>query len=139
MRNLRMIKRISKLNEALPNLLISIAGYGLIALGLGLIFAQDKKSFAIGLVIGIVCAVFMAVHMAFTIDEAVSLGSAKRAQVKSVAGSVFRYAVVFMALATTAYFNIGDLPAAFIGVFALKVAAYVQPLVSKLDLRLRRR
>lgn len=124
-----LIKRMRKLNDALPELLACIFAYFLIVLGIGMIFSRDKAAFALGLSIGVGCAVFMAVHMALTIDTAVSMRTEKQAAGRAVAGSVFRYAVVFIVLALVGYFGFADLIAAFIGVMGLKLSAYAQPFV----------
>ena len=122
-----IIKRIKRLNPALPMLLFGILGYGLIVFGIGIIFAPDKGSFSLGLLIGVALALFMAVHMALTIDEAVSAGSEKAARMKGISGSMFRYVVLFIVLSAMAYFGFGDALAAFIGVLGLKISAYIQP------------
>ena len=123
-----MIKRLKKLNRALPNLLAGIIGYGLIVFGAGLIFAPDKISFSTGLGIGIACAVFMAYHMAATIEDAVSLRDEKQARNKSVSGSVARFGIVLIVFFVMMYFKIGSLVAAFLGIMGLKVSAYIQRL-----------
>ncbi len=123
-----MIKRLRKLNRALPNLLAGILGYALVVLGLGLIFAKDKLNFAVGLGVGTACAVFMAYHMAASIEDSVSLHDEKQARNKSVAGSVMRYAVVLAVFVAMMYFHFGSLVAAFFGVMGLKASAYLQPL-----------
>ena len=120
-----MIKRLKKLNRALPELLAGILGYGLVVLGVGIFFAGDKLNFAIGLGIGIVCAVFMAYHMAATIEDSVSLKDEKLARNKSVAGATVRYGVVFAVFLAMMYFHIGSLVGAFLGIMGLKVSAYI--------------
>lgn len=132
MKNTGIIKRIKRINEALPMLLLGILGYGLIVFGIGIIFAPDRLKFATGLLIGLALAVFMAFNMAFTIDEAVSSGSEKAAKAKGISGSVFRYAILFIVLAGMAYFEFGDVIAAFLGVLGLKISAYIQPFAARL-------
>jgi len=106
-----------------------IVGYGLVVLGAGIIFARDKMDFAAGLGIGIACALFMAYHMAATIEDAVSLRDEKQARNKSVAGSVLRYGIVGIVFCGMMYFKLGSLLAAFFGLMGLKVSAYIQPLL----------
>ena len=122
-----MIKRLRKLNRVLPELLAGILGYGLIVLGFGMFFSHDKLKFAVGLGTGIACSVFMAYHMAVSIEDAVSINDEKHAKNISVTGSVIRYAVVLAVFAVMLYFKAGSLIACFLGLMGLKVSAYLQP------------
>ncbi len=120
---------LKRLNEALPALVVGILCYGLLCEALSIWFVRDKVNWSVGLLAGIGCAVFMAVHIALVIDDSVRFGTQPKVL---AAKSVMRYlvvAVVFFALAIT---GAGDVIAAFIGAMGLKVAAYAQPKVDRI-------
>ena len=129
----RMLRR---LNKALPELVLGILLYGMIVWIAGIWFVEDKLLYSTGIWLGMGIAVMMAVHMAVVIENAVSLSSG---QGKLIAMSLFRYMAVAAAFFCIAYFNIGNPIAAFIGVMGLKIAAYMQPLIHKIILRLQGR
>lgn len=118
-----MMKALRRKNEALPDLIRGIIGYGLIVLGAGMIFAPDRVRFASGLAVGIACAVFMAVHIASVLNDALLPGGSPRIL---AAKSVMRYVVVVIVFFVMTYFELGSFIAAFIGIMGLKVSAYIQ-------------
>ncbi|MBQ1901824.1 MAG: hypothetical protein II169_04665 [Lachnospiraceae bacterium] len=121
------MKLLKRLNDALPSLVVTIIIYGIIVELIGVWFAESKVLFTTGLWIGELCAIFMAIHIAIIIRDAVSLGesSAKRMAAKSV----LRYVVVVIVFLGMTYFRLGSFVAAFIGVLGLKVCAYAQPFI----------
>ena len=66
-----MINEFRRLNAALPGLLAGILLYGGLAEIIGVWFAEDKLRYTTGLMIGIACALGMAVHLAVVLDETV--------------------------------------------------------------------
>lgn len=121
------MKLLKRLNDALPALVGTIIIYGLIVEFVGVWFAESKLLFTTGLWIGELCAIFMAIHIAIIIRDAVELGESgmKRLAFKSVS----RYVIVVVVFLGMTYFHLGDFIAAFIGVLGLKVCAYVQPFI----------
>ena len=123
---------LKRLNEALPGLVIGILLYGLLCEAASVWFVSDKLTWSVGMLAGVACAVFMAIHIAMVIDDSVRFGTGTR---MLAAKSVLRYlvvAAVFFALAIT---GAGDVIAAFIGVMGLKLAAYAQPFLTKVLFR----
>ncbi len=118
-----MMKALKRKNEALPGLVMGIIGYGLVVLGIGIIFAPDRVQFASGLAIGLGCAIFMAVHIASVLNDALLPGGSTR---MLAAKSVMRYIVVAAVFFAMTYFKLGNFIAAFIGIMGLKVSAYIQ-------------
>lgn len=127
---------LRRLNKALPELVLGILLYGMLVWIAGIWFVEDKLLYSTGIWLGMGIAVGMAVHMAVVIEDAVSLSSG---QGKLIAMSLFRYMAVAAAFFCIAYFNIGNPIAAFIGVMGLKIAAYMQPLIHKIILRIQGR
>ncbi len=122
---------LRRLNEALPGLVAGIIAYGVVLQFAGMWFAEDRIRYTSGLWIGIACSVFMAIHMAVSIEDAVSLGE-EGAKRKSIASALVRYLVVLLALVAMCYFNLGMILPAFLGLLGLKVSAYLQPLFARL-------
>lgn len=125
------MKKIFRGNDALPDLVIGIAIFGIIALIIPIFFVQQKLYYAAGLLIGLCCAVFSACHMAKGISQAVDYdeGTATRRMQK---GSAFRYGVELVVLGILMIFNFASPIAAFIGMISLKVSAYLSPFTHKL-------
>lgn len=118
------MKALRRMNEALPGLVGGILGYGLVVFGVGILFVPDRKQFAVGLAVGLGCAVFMAVHIASVLNASVAFGESS---VRLLAAkSVMRYLVVVAVFFGMTYFHLGDFIAAFVGIMGLKVSAYIQ-------------
>lgn len=122
---------LKRLNEALPGLVFGICIYGVLLQILGVWLVDDKLRYTTGLWIGIGCALFMAIHIAISIEDAVSIGTEEGAKKKTIASAMFRYFVVLLVLAVMCYFNLGKILPAFFGILGLKISAYLQPLFDR--------
>lgn len=123
---------LKRLNEALPGLVLGIIIYGILLQVTGIWLVDDKLRYSTGLWIGIACALFMAIHMAISIEDAVCIGTEDGAKKKTIASAMFRYVVVLLILVVMCYFNLGMILPAFFGVLGLKFSAYAQPLLQRL-------
>ena len=123
---------LKRLNEALPGLVLGIIIYGILLQVTGIWLVDDKLRYSTGLWIGIACALFMAIHMAISIEDAVCIGTEDGAKKKTIASAMFRYVVVLLVLVVMCYFNLGMILPAFFGVLGLKFSAYAQPFVYRL-------
>ena len=123
---------LKRLNEALPGLVLGIIIYGVLLQFTGVWLVGDKLRYSTGLWIGIGCALFMAIHMAMSIEDAVSIGTEDGAKKKTIASAMFRYVIVLLVLVAMCYLNLGMILPAFFGVLGLKISAYVQPLFYRL-------
>ena len=110
---------LRRMNEALPGLVATIIGYGLVLQFAGMWFVDDKLSYSIGLWYGIAIAAGLAVNIAAVLWDAVS-----------------KYGVVAVLLIILGYFKFGNLFAAFLGILGLKISAYLQPVIGRLAGRL---
>ncbi len=124
-----MIKRIKQLNKALPLLILGIICWGILVQFSAVWFVEDKLRYSTGTWIGVACAIFMAFHLAFTIEGAVDKGDG---QWKLRIKSILRYIVVVLVFLALVFLNIGNPIAAFVAALGLKVSAYVQPFIYKL-------
>ena len=127
---------LRRLNKVLPELLMGILIYGVIVQITGVWFVADKIRYSSGLWIGIGTAMGMAIHMAVVIEDSVSLMIEKKARAKATVHSLIRYFAVVIIFLLMMYFHLGNLVTGFIGVFGLKAAAYMQPFMHKIFLRL---
>ena len=123
---------LKRLNEALPGLVLGIVICGVLLQITGIWLVNDKLRYSTGLWIGIGCALFMAIHMAISIEDAVCIGTEDGAKKKTIASAMFRYVIVLLVLVAMCYFNLGMILPAFFGVLGLKISAYVQPLFYRL-------
>lgn len=127
---------LKRLNDVLPELILGILIYGVLVQIAGVWFVEDKLQCSIGLWIGVFLAMGMSVHMAVVIEDAVSLGGNQR---KLVIMSVLRYIVVVIVFAGIIRFQFANPIAAFIGLLGMKPAAYMQPFLHKLTLKIKGR
>ncbi|MCR5655071.1 MAG: ATP synthase subunit I [Lachnospiraceae bacterium] len=125
------MKNAAEINDSLPDLWIGIAIYTLLAIGIGVWFVDRPLYCLIGLLCGSALAAFCAWHMARSIDRAVSYdeGEAVRSLQK---GSMLRYGVILIVIGVLFAFDLGNPIAALVGVFGLKVSAYLAPFTHKI-------
>ena len=110
-------------------MLLGILIYGVLVEIIGIWFFSDKLFFTTGLLIGIACALGMAIHLAVVLEETVRTNNAAPRLIKFK--SVLRYLVVVAVFFVMMQFHLGNLISAFIGVLGLKASAYAQPLLHK--------
>ena len=116
--------------RTLAELLAGIVLSGIVFEVIGLIFVKDKLSHSIGMLIGVIIALAMATHMAFSLDSALDWDEeqAKRVIWKSY---MLRYVSVAVCIGLIAYFRIGNVISCFFGIMTLKPSAYLQPHLHK--------
>lgn len=127
-----MRTRLRKINTALPGLLFGIILFGILCQVLVFFVVEDKTGYSIGLWVGVLTAIFMAFHMAVTLNAAVER-DVKGAQAAATRQNIIRYLVVVIILGILMWTRIGNPLAAFAGVMGLKVSAYLQPLFARLS------
>lgn len=123
-----MLKRI---NPVLPDLLAGIILYGIALQLTGIWFVSDKLQYTIGLWIGILLAMGVAVNMAVVILDSVDMMAARGRAVRTGFWSVLRYVAVVGVFAAAWYFKLANPLIMFLGLMGLKVSAYLQPVFHK--------
>ena len=125
-----MLKRIRDINEALPGMLLIECMY--LAIGEIIIFAviPEKHMFAVGLLAGVIYAMFSSIHLSLTIRKVV-YGGGHRTQMTLVLGYMVRFLVMICVLALLFILKAGDLLCAVIGMFSMKIAAYMCPVLNR--------
>lgn len=129
-----MIKKLKSINESLPALLLGIIIYGVICQIVFIWFVSNRLYFSIGLWVGIMAAIGMAYHMAWTLSIAVDIGQ-KGAESMIRKHSLLRYGLIVLLLVVLLITNRANLLATFLGIMGLKVSAYIQPLTYKIMTR----
>ncbi len=117
------------------DLIVGIVLADILAFLLGLavhcFFDFGIRAYGLGLLLGMIVAVFMTVHMYKVLERAV-LCDKKHAKRKTKLGALARMAVMAAALAVSALFpEILSLVGVFLGIFGLKIAALSQPLIDR--------
>lgn len=128
------IQKIRDINSALPGLLCGVVLYGMICQIVGVFFVTDKGNYSAGLWVGVLTAIFMALHMAIILNSVVE-SDEKGAGAIATRQNIIRYLVVVIILGILMVTRFGNPLAAFLGVMGLKVSAYVQPLLAKMSHR----
>lgn len=121
----------------LPGLLAGIILYGIVLQFTGMWFVSDKQQYTLGLWIGILLAIGMAVNMAVVILDSVDAMASRGTAVRTGMWSVLRYVIVIGAFVAVWYFDVGNPVVMFLGVMGLKVSAYLQPFFQKLTSRVK--
>jgi hypothetical protein len=94
-----------------------------------LLFVPAKKMCMIGFFAGVLYAVFASVQMSFRIRKIV-FGRAPERKTTLI-GYFIRLAVMLVMFAVLYIFKWGDLLCTIIGMFSMKVSAYLQPFTNK--------
>ena len=120
-----------KKNQTLLELLT-----GIVVIGIGiqivcLVVSNNYLYDAVGLWAGIGICIFSAIHMYRSIEEAVDLGEVGATKHVRI-GYATRMLVTLLVAGAVIYFHIGNYVTLLIGVFPLKLSAYLQPFTHKL-------
>lgn len=125
------MKQLFKINDALPDLIIGICIYGILAELIPIWFLEQKLYYSVGLLIGLLAAAFSAWHMAYSINKAVDYDESTATK-QMQTGSAVRYGFLLIVLGILMIINFASPIAAFIGMMSLKVSAYLAPFTHKL-------
>lgn len=124
-----------KKHDILTELLTGIISLGiLIQIGMAIAFENYLYN-AIGLWAGIGIAVFMAIHLKRSIEDELDLGE-EGAMKHARTAYATRMLITMIVLGVVIYFKLGNPITVVIGIFPLKLSAYLQPLIHKIFLKL---
>lgn len=118
-------------NKTLHELLVGIGVVFAIIAVLLAVFAADRTYYLIGLLLGMLGAVFMAWHMAYSIEDAVMLNE-NDAAAYTRKMTLIRYFVACAVVVLVGVFDIGSPITCVVGILLLKPGAYLQPLVHRI-------
>lgn len=126
----KIIDRIKELNEVLPEVFLVDLLYLLAGELVIWFLVPNKQMCAVGFFMGVVYSIFSSVHMSFRIRKIV-YGHANESKTLLI-GYFIRLAVMLVLFTVLYLFHIGDLLCALIGMFSMKVSAYLQPFTNKI-------
>lgn len=125
------MEKLKELNEALPEMLFVDIVY--LVLGEIIILlavpASWKVQWAVGLLAGVIYAVFGTIHLSYRIRKVVY--GRGNATLILLVGYMIRLGVLLAVLVVLYLTGIGDMLAALVGMFSMKVSAYLQPFTNK--------
>ena len=121
---------LRKLNEVLPEVFLVDLLYLLAGELVIWFLVPNKQMCAVGFFMGVVYSIFSSVHMSFRIRKIV-YGHANESKTLLI-GYFIRLAVMLVLFTVLYLFHIGDLLCALIGMFSMKVSAYLQPFTNKI-------
>ena len=123
-----------KKNNILVELLAGIISLGVLIQIIMAIALENYLYNAIGLWTGIGIACFMAIHLKRSIEDSLDLGvegAVKHARTAYATRTVITLIVIGLVV----YFKIGNPLTVVLGIFPLKLSAYLQPLIHKVFLK----
>lgn len=126
----KIMDRMKELNEALPVIVLLDLVYLLLGEGIILLAVPDYGTYAFGFLTGVIYSVFSSFHMSFRIRKIV-FGHADSRKTLLI-GYLIRLTVMLLLFAVLYLFGIGDLLCAVIGMFSMKVSAYLQPFTNNI-------
>ncbi len=124
-----------KKNSTLLELLAGIIFLGIVIQIVCLIVSKNYAYDAIGLWCGIGICCLSAINIQRSIERALEKEEANPATSVRL-GYAKRMAVSLLIMGAVLYFKVGNMITLLIGVFPLKIAAYMQPLTHKVFLKL---
>lgn len=129
MKTEKMIQYLKRADRTLLEMHTGMLIYGIVCQAVGLFFAKDQLRYASSLWFGILFAVTGSIHMAKTLDRALT-DSASASKIIT-RGYVFRYLMIIVVLAIISVTNMMDTLIVFLGYMSLKITAYLQPFIHK--------
>lgn len=128
-----MINRLRDMNQTLPKLMIGILIHGSFGSLVSLFFLakiEEKSDYFLGLFVGIVIALLMAIHMAWSLERAVEFHQESAAMYMK-RHNLIRYGVLVIALFLIMISGFINPLIVFFGIMGLKTGAYLVPLIDK--------
>lgn len=132
------MNKLKELNPVLIDMLVWDIVYLLIGEMIILIFLPDKLNFAIGFMAGVLFSMFAAIHMSITLVQSVQIGD-NGAVKKSLIAYTIRLVSIVLIFLLLYVSGVGNIVATFVGMFALKVSAYLQPFTHKVVTKILRK
>lgn len=124
-----------KKDSTLMELLAGIVFLGIVIQIVCLIISRNYLYDAIGLWCGIAICCYSAINIQRSIRRAMETEGVDPVQYVR-RGYVKRMAIALLIMGVVLYFKVGNVFTLLIGVFPLKIAAYMQPIVHKLFLKI---
>ena len=123
-----------KKENTLLELLIGIIFSGVVTQIIVAIILKDYLYNAIGLWSGVAIACFMAIHLKRSIEDELDLGE-EGAMKHARTAYATRTVITLIVIGVVIYFKVGNPFTVVLGIFPLKLSAYLQPLIHKIFLK----
>ena len=133
--------RNRKITPTMVSLIVLELIYGLLGIviisGLHFVFGVAERIFGdkyiyiiIGFLIGILMSIILVMLMARTVENMLSIGD-NGAVKEGVIGALIRAAIVIAVIVLLLVTHVGNVISMLIGLFGLKLSAYIQPIADK--------
>lgn len=123
------------MSPVLKELILGILLCGILLQFIPIWFVKDSFYYSCGLWIGIALAVFRVIHMEYGIENSMEFTVKKDMVNYSRKMYAIRTLVTVMAVFLVYRFRLGNVVAVFLGMFAVKFGAYLQPVIHGLMLK----
>ena len=122
-----------KMDETLKELLTGILLFEIFAILTGVWFVSSPVKYILGVLAGMILAMFSAIHMYWSISRNLeyNAGDENGANAFSVKHSMIRYAVILVVFLLFCLTDVAYPLAVFLGIMGLKAGAYLQPFTHK--------
>lgn len=118
-------RKMKRMSAVLKELILGILICGVFFQFTLIWLAHDKIQYTTGLWIGIVCSVLKAIHIEYSIRNALDRNEkGARNYARMMYG--LRMVLSMILIGATWYFKLGNILALFLGMFALKIGAFLQ-------------
>ncbi len=121
---------MSQVKETIIGFLIGIGIYAVLIELVGFFFSEDLFSYTLGLLFGVVVAIFLIIHMAKTLDRALDLPQ-EQAVKYTRRQSFLRLAVMLAAMVIALMVEQFNFIAVILGMLGLKMGAFIAPKLLK--------
>lgn len=121
---------MNQVKETLTGFLIGIGIYTVLIEVVGLFFSEDILSYTLGLLFGVIIAVFLIIHMAKTLDKALDLPQAQATKYVRRQSFLRLFIMLFAMIIALAvdWFNFITV---VLGLLGLKIGALIAPVFLK--------
>ncbi len=125
--------RADRVDETLKELLAGISLFEILAVLIGVWFVVSPVKYILGIVAGMMLAMFSAIHMYWSIRKnlEINMGQENAANAYSVKSSMIRYGVILIVFLIFCLTDFAYPLAVFLGIMGLKAGAYLQPYTHK--------
>lgn len=121
---------MNQVRETMTGFLIGIGIYAVLIEAVGIFFSENILSYTLGLLFGLVIAIFLIVHMAQTLNRALDL-SQEQAAKYTRRQSFLRLAVMLVAMIIALLVEQFNFITVILGMLGLKIGALIAPFFLK--------
>lgn len=125
-----MIQWLKRINAILLQLIGLVMLHAILVEFIGVWFVADKLHYSLGVLTGLVLAIFMLVHMAVVIEDSL-LVMDRRGKIWVSMKGIFRYIIIAGVVIAMVYVQWGSYISCFITILGVKMAAYAHPFLNK--------